>query len=89
MWYAFMYIVYIATHKAIETRAERSEKMCLLLPYAVLQQLKLLGSFEKTNLIIFEKFLQRDQYEMFNLENSYRVQMVVEATVASVPQLAI
>lgn len=89
LWYIFMFIVYIASHEHIEDRGERGEKMCLAVPYAVLQQLKLLGSFDKTNMIIFGKFLRRDQFLLFNLENSYRVQIVIELVLEAFPQIII
>jgi hypothetical protein len=71
--YVFLYFVYIISHEEIETAKERSLKMALMLPYAALMQFKLLGSFEDLNRYFFNKFKRKDQFLLFNLENSYRL----------------
>ena len=37
-----------------------------------------MGGFEDCNDFIYAKFKRRDQFLLFNLENSYRVQLLIE-----------
>jgi hypothetical protein len=60
LWYVFMFIVYVVSHEEIGSAKERREKVFLSLPYAGLQWFKLMGSFEKFNEFIYEKFARRD-----------------------------
>ena len=89
VWYIFMFVVYVASHEEIDSAKERAEKMCLALPYALLHQFKLMGSFETCNSFIYHKFARRDQFLLFNLENSYRVQIVAELILEALPQIMI
>lgn len=73
VWYMFMFLVYVASHEEIDSAKERRSKMLLALPYSLLQQLKLMGSSEARNKMIYDKFQRKDQFLLFNLENSYRV----------------
>mmetsp|Transcript_6184 Transcript_6184/g.10002 ORF Transcript_6184/g.10002 Transcript_6184/m.10002 type:complete len:117 (-) Transcript_6184:3000-3350(-) len=55
-WYNFLYFVYVGSHDAIETWSQRKSKLVYMVPYALLQQLKLLGGFEQTNVLIHDRF---------------------------------
>ena len=61
----------------------------MALPYTVLMQTKLLGSFEICNVMIYEKFRKRDLFLAFNMENSYRIQIITETFLVSIPQIFI
>jgi hypothetical protein len=55
VWYFFMYVVYVSSHEELPSQ-ERRKKILLAVPYALLQQLKLIGRFETSNNIIYDKF---------------------------------
>lgn len=67
----------------------KAEKVCLFIPYAILQQTKALSSFEVTNGMIYEKFVKREAFTMLDLEGSYRVQILTELFMQSLPQVII
>ena len=48
-----------------------------------------MGSFESCSNLIYDKFVRRDQFLLFNIENSYRVQITVELVMESIPQIII
>ena len=77
-WYIFMLIVYIASHEELDNVKDRRTKMLLAFPYAILQQLKLMAAGTPFNDCIYNRFKRRDQFLLFNMENSYRIQLVVE-----------
>jgi hypothetical protein len=89
LWYVFMFVVYVVSHEEIGLAKERCEKVLLSIPYAGLQWFKLMGSFEQFNEFIYEKFSRRDQFLLFNLENSYRIQIFVELILQTLPQIII
>lgn len=84
-----MFIVYVASHEEIENAKERRTKMLLAFPYAILQQLKLMAAHTPSNDYIYNKFKKRDQFLLFNMENSYRIQLVVEFFFQALPQVII
>lgn len=78
--YLFIYVVHIGSSDidSFENPQERKGLMVYALPYTILHQFKAMGGFEDCNDFIYAKFKRRDQFLLFNLENSYRVQLLVE-----------
>ena len=72
-WYFFMFIVYIASHEQFESMQEKKKKFVFAFHYTFLHQFKLLANFEKYNQVVYGKFEQKEQFLLFNLENSFRV----------------
>jgi hypothetical protein len=73
VWYFFMFIVYIASHEQFESITERKQKFRYAFLYTFLHQFKLLANFERYNKVIYDKFPQKEQFLLFNLENSFRI----------------
>lgn len=84
-----MFIVYIASHEQFESMAERKQKFKFAIHYTLLNQFKLLANFEKYNKIVYDKFPEKEQFLLFNLENSFRVQIGVELLLETIPQIII
>lgn len=77
VWYIFMFVVYVGSHEALE-KEDKKQKMVIAIPFAVLHWLKLMGGNENYNRQIADKFRKQDQFQFFNIENSYRIQIIVE-----------
>ena len=45
----------------------------MFLPYAFMQQFKIMGSFESFNNIVAEKFANEPDFEFVTLENSFKI----------------
>ena len=89
IWYIFMFMVYIGSHEHIEDSAERKAKMMIAFPYAFLAQFRLLGAHDGANAYIYDQFPRKDEFVFFNMENSYRIQTVVEIALQCFPQMVI
>ena len=89
LWYFFMFIVYIASHEQFESMQERKQKFKYAIHYTFLNQFKLLANFERYNKVVYDKFPQKEQFLLFNLENSFRVQIGVELLLETIPQIII
>ena len=72
-----MFVVYVGSHEALE-KEDKKQKMVIAIPFAVLHWLKLMGGNENYNRQIADKFRKQDQFQFFNIENSYRIQIIVE-----------
>lgn len=83
IWYMFMFIVHVGSHESLD-RDEKKSKMHLAIPFAVLHWFKLMGGSENYNRHITDKF-KKDHQLFFNLENSYRMQIVFETALQTVP----
>jgi len=44
-----------------------------------------MAAHDKSNDFIYNRFKRRDQFLLFNMENSYRVQIVVEFALEALP----
>jgi hypothetical protein len=88
-WYFFMFVVYIASHEQFESMQERKKKLIFAFHYTFLQQFKLLANFERYNRVVYDKFEQKEQFLLFNLENSFRVQIGVELLLETLPQIMV
>jgi hypothetical protein len=95
--YLLGYLIYVCRHPDFQIledddeetqemkNSDRTDKLCMAIPYMVLMQTRLLGSFEVSNAMIYEKFRKRDLFLVFNMENSYRIQIITETLLQSIP----
>ena len=83
-----MYTVYVGAHQSLE-KQEKKNRMPYGILYAILHQFKVMGGSEEYNRHISDKFRKQDQFQFFIIENSYRVQILIETVLETIPQIII
>lgn len=84
-----MYILYIVQHNDAENANDKCKKLVLAPLFMILQQAKVLSGFEGVHAWFGRIFGYSDSYHLLSLENTFKLQTVVELFFQTIPQMII